>query len=174
MKKPKCGECCDKSEAVSSMFPFCSECEYVAATPKQYQRHVLEHERVWWRSATESWHEVQEESEWGTFPTIYIPDFEEYLKIIGLCRCSFPQQSECDVINTEFVLEFVTGLFPGDKTSAKTLTPLPDINNTQVSLQSPFDNISDQRCVSKVPSSSMFNPGCPTNNVKLADLPHNQ
>ena len=89
------------------------------------------------------------------------------------------EQSECDVINTELVLEFVSGLFPGDKTSAKTLPTLPDINNTsdvntQVSLQSPFDNISDQRCVSKVPSSSMFNPGCPINNVKLADLPHNQ
>ena len=64
-------------------FPFCSECDFVAATPKQFQKHVLEHERVWWRATMESFFMWAEEQESTTGINLYIPFFEEYLKIIG-------------------------------------------------------------------------------------------
>ena len=70
----------------------------MAATPKQFQRHVLEHERVWWRATIQSFFDWAYEQEYlpdlalqRRMFDIYIPDFDEYLKIIGLCKsCSFP------------------------------------------------------------------------------------
>ena len=162
MRKSRCGECCGKSEAVSSVFPFCSECDFVAATPVQFQRHILQHERVWWRATRDSFFEYKEENLSSSSTDLPIPTFEEYLKIIGLCRsCSFLEQSECDVINADFVLEDVSDLFSCvELTSTPVKKPQPVINNnqddnTQVSLQSPrtYDKVSIALSCIK------FNPG---------------
>jgi len=163
MGKSRCGECHGKSEAVPLEFPFCSECDFVAATPKQFQRHVLEHERVWWIATMESFLDWADDQDTAPEFDIEIPFFSEYLKIIGLCRsCSFPQNSECDVINTDSILEFVSGLFTCAESTLviKTFKLSPVINNnqddnTQVSLQSPrtYDK------VSRALSCIEFNPG---------------
>ena len=145
-------------------FPFCSECDFVAATPKQFQRHVLQHERVWLKATTESFFDWADEQESAPDFDIDIPFFNEYLEMIGLCRsCSFPQNSECDVINSDSVLEFVPGLFTCVESTLviKTSKLSPNVinnnqdDNTQVSLQSPltYDN------VSRALSSIEFNPG---------------
>ena len=143
MRKSRCGECGGKSEAVSSMFPFCSECDFVAATAKQFQEHVLNHERVWWRATRDSFFEYGEENSTSS-SDLPIPTFEEYLKIIGLCRsCSFLKQEDCDLIKSDEILGNVSDLFARvELTSTPVKKPQPVINNnqddnTQVSLQSP-------------------------------------
>ena len=144
-------------------FPFCSECEFVAATPKQFQRHVLQHEKLWWKTTMESLFDWADEKELAPDFDIDIPTFNEYLKIIGLCRaCSFPQESECDVINPDSVLESVSSLFTYVESTLviKTSKISPNVinnsnDNTQVSLQSPR-NYDD---VSKVLKCIEFNPG---------------
>ena len=84
MRKSRCGEDHGKSEAVSVEFPFCSECDFVAATPKQFQRHVLEHESVWWRATIQSFFDWADEQDFIPDFDIHIPDFNEYLKIINV------------------------------------------------------------------------------------------
>ena len=175
MKKPKCGECHGKSEAVPAEFPFCSECDFVASTSKQFQKHVLEHERVWWRATLESFFLWGEESSSTSAIDLYIPFFEEYLKIIGICRsCSFPKPSHCDSINTDVFLGYVSDLFPSDAmTSTRKTKPQPNIitNNvdvdTLVSLQSQM-----QVSVSKILSSDLFNPGSLFHAIQPGGLLH--
>ena len=141
-------------------FPFCSECDFVAATPTQFQKHVLEHERVWWRATMESFFMWAEEQESTTVINLYIPFFEEYLKIIGICRsCSFPKPSHCDSINTDVFLGYVSDLFPCVAMTSTKTKPQPNIItnidvDTLVSLQSQM-----QVSVSKILSSDLFNPG---------------
>ena len=91
-----------------------------------------------------------------------------------MCRsCSFPEQSDCDQINTDVFLGYVSDLFPSDAmTSTRKTKPQPNIISnidvdTLVSLQSQM-----QVSVSKILSSDLFNPGSLFHAIRPGGLLH--
>ena len=96
-----CGECDGESEAAPNTFPLCPEldCDFIAATPKQWRKHLKFHEEEWWTITVEGYFEHIREIGARSGQGIYVPDFDNYLKQIRWCdKCSFPEDEECDML----------------------------------------------------------------------------